>query len=158
MELIRASKDHFSIVEEIVKSTIITVYPNYYPQGAVDFFLDHHSNIAVQKAIIDEKVYLIKTDNDFVGTGSIDKNEIKRLFILPKYQGKGYGTSIMNKLEKDVFDSYSEIYIDASLPAHDMYIYRGYIPVEYHKIKTENGHYLCYYSMKKSNNALCSGR
>lgn len=154
MELIKASDEHFYITKWIVKNTIETIYPNYYPKGAVEFFLSHHSDDAIKNAIINGTVYLIHDDDKIVGTGSIEGNEIKRLFILPQYQGKGYGTGIMNELEKIIFSNYPEACVDASLPAYEMYVHRKYVPVEYHRIKTENGHYLCYHLMKKSNTSL----
>lgn len=154
MILIKAFDEHFNTVKYIVKNTIETTYPNYYPKGAVDFFLCHHSDDAIKEAIINGSVYLIQDNDKFIGTGSINGNEINRLFVLPQYQGNGYGTALMNELEKIVFSNYSEIVLDASLPAYEMYVHRGYVPIEYHRIKTENGHYLCYHVMKKCNHAL----
>lgn len=152
MKLIKASDKHFHTVKFIVKTTIETVYPDYYPKGAVDFFLCHHSDDGIRKAIIDGGVYLIQDDDKIIGTGSINGNEISRLFVLPQYQGNGYGTAIMDELEKIIFCSHSQIVLDASLPACEMYAHRGYVPIEYHRIKTENGHYLCYHVMKKLRN------
>ncbi len=150
MNLVRAMGNHLETVKFIVKNTIETIYPNYYPAGAVDFFLKHHSENTIKKAILDGSVYLLQDEDTYVGTGSINKNEIGRIFVLPQYQGKGYGTALMNELEKIIYRNYTEIILDASLPAYEMYIHRGYVPMEYHSIKTENGHYLCYHVMKKS--------
>lgn len=152
MKLIKASNDHFQAVRFIVKTTIETVYPDYYPKGAVDFFLCHHSDEEIKKAVIAGGVYLIQDDDKIMGTGSINGNEISRLFVLPQYQGKGYGTAMMDELERIVFCNHSQILLDASLPAYGMYVHRGYVPMEYHSIKTENGHYLCYHVMKKLRN------
>lgn len=154
MELIKASVEHFDTTKWIVKNTIETIYPNYYPKGAVDFFLCHHSDDAIKKAILSGEVYLIQYEDKIVGTGSIVENEIKRLFVLPQFQGKGCGTAMMNELEKIIFSNYTEIFLDASLPAYEMYVHRRYVPIEYHRIQTENGHYLCYHVMKKSNSPL----
>ena len=99
-------------------------------------------------------VYLFQINDKIVGTGSIEECKINRLFVLPKFQGKGYGKYIMNELEKIIFVNYLEVFVDASLPAYEMYVHRGYIPVEYHRIKTKNNHFLCYHVMKKLNNTL----
>ncbi len=149
MMLIKALDTDFDTVKSIVTDTIETVYPNYYPRGAVDFFLRHHSDDAIKKAITGEAVYLIKAADKTIGTGSIEKNEIQRLFVLPKYQGSGYGTAIMNELEKIIFKNHTEIVLNSSLPAYEMYLRRGYVSMEYHRMLTENGHYLCYHIMKK---------
>ncbi|BAE82859.1 GNAT family N-acetyltransferase [Desulfitobacterium hafniense] len=154
MGIIKATYEHFEIVQKIVNETIGTVYPNYYPQGAVVFFLRHHSREAIQKAIAGNEVFLLEAEGEFVGTGSIKENEINRLFVLPAYQGKGFGTFMMDELEAIVFAAYPEAVLDASLPAYEMYSHRGYVPVEYHRIKTDNGHYLCYHVMKKG----CCGK
>lgn len=154
MELIKASDEHFDIIKEIVKNTIETVYPNYYPKGAVDFFLEHHSDDAIKSAISNGMVYLFQVNDKIVGTGSIEECKINRLFVLPEFQGKGYGKYIMNELEKIIFVNYLEVFVDVSLPAYEMYVHRGYVPVEYHRIKTKNNHFLCYHVMKKLNNTL----
>lgn len=148
MELIKARQEHFSIVKNIVNNTINHIYPNYYPEGAVEFFLSHHSDENIKNAIERKEVYLLLEKNNFIGTGSIKENEICRLFVLPQYQGQGYGTKIMDTLEKLLFESFDEVKLDASFPAYDMYIKRGYIPTAYNKILTEKGHYLCYHVMK----------
>ena len=51
MEIIRATNAQFQTVRDIVKTTIETVYPNYYPSGAVDFFLSYHSDEAIRETI-----------------------------------------------------------------------------------------------------------
>ncbi|ROR29166.1 acetyltransferase (GNAT) family protein [Mobilisporobacter senegalensis] len=147
-ELFVATRDQFNIIKEIVIKTISSIYPKYYPKGAVEFFLAHHSDKNIMDAIDRQEVYLLRSENSYVGTGGIKENEINRLFILPEYQGKGYGTKMMDKLEAIILKEYNDIILDASLPAYEMYIKRGYIPIDYHKILTQYGDYLCYHVMK----------
>ncbi|PRR82037.1 GNAT family N-acetyltransferase [Clostridium vincentii] len=149
MELIKATQKHFNIVKDIVCNTINDIYPNYYPKGAVDFFLTHHSDENIKNAIQKNEIYLLLEGNNFVGTGSVKENEVCRLFVLPQYQGKGYGHKIMDILENLLFKSFDEVTLAASFPAYNMYIKRGYFPIDYHKILTENGDYLCYHVMKR---------
>ncbi len=40
------------------------------------------------------KTRIVMVHGNIIGTGSIRKNEICRLFILPEYQGKGYGSRL----------------------------------------------------------------
>lgn len=44
-------------VAAIVKETIQRVYPHYYPPGAVQFFLDLHSKIRIEEAMLSEEIY-----------------------------------------------------------------------------------------------------
>ena len=136
-------------VAAIVRETIQKVYPHYYPMGAVQFFLDLHSEVRIEKVMSSEEIYLVMVQGTIIGTGSIRKNEICRLFILPEYQGKGYGSRLMDLLEARIFENYPKVHVDASFPAESMYLKRGYQIVSYEKIETENGDFLCYHTMEK---------
>ena len=141
--------DDPKLTAALVKETIQSVYPRYYPQGAVRFFQDLHSEEQIRAVTGKEKIYLITADGILAGTGSIRKNEICRLFILPAYQKSGYGSRLMDFLEEEVFKDYPLIHIDASFPAESMYLKRGYQITAYEKIETENGDFLCYHTMEK---------
>ena len=141
--------DDSAVVSEIVGRTIKTIYPHYYPSGAVQFFLDLHSKARIEEVMSFEEIYLVMVQGKLIGTGSIRKNEICRLFILPEYQGKGYGSSLMDLLEAKVFGNHRKVHVDASFPAESMYLKRGYQIASYEKIEAENGDFLCYHTMEK---------
>lgn len=135
-------------VVAIVKKTIQEIYPGYYPSGAVQYFLNLHSKARIEEAMASEEIYLVEIQGKVIGTGSIRKNEICRLFIIPEYQNRGYGSSLMDFLEKRIFEHYLKIHVDASFPAESMYLKRGYKIVSFEKIETENGDFLCYHMEK----------
>lgn len=137
-------------VAEIVETTIKAVYPHYYPAGAVQFFLDLHSEQKIFEAMDREEIYFAVVQGEIIGTGSIRENDICRLFILPGHQAKGYGSRLMDLLEDMVFANAQTVHIDASFPAESMYLKRGYRIVSYEKILTEGGDFLCYHTMEKS--------
>ena len=137
-------------VAEIVEQTIRAIYPHYYPSGAVQFFLDLHNEQRIREALAREDIYFAVAQGKIVGTGSIRENEICRLFILPEYQAKGYGSRMMDLLEDMIFRKYHVVHIDASFPAESMYLKRGYRIKTYEKIETEYGDYLCYHTMEKT--------
>lgn len=137
-------------VADIVRKTIQTIYSKYYPTGAVQFFLNLHCEEHIKKAMTEEQVYFAIVKGTIIGTGSIRKNEICRLFILPQYQKKGYGSRLMDCLEEIVFKNHKTIHIAASFPAERLYLKRGYKIISYEKIETENGDFLCYHIMEKS--------
>lgn len=142
----RADLEELEVVKHIVHTTIKEIYPHYYPRGVVKFFLNHHSENNIQKAIETEIVLLLNVDGTIVGTGSVHKNEINRVFVLPKFQGLGYGTKLLEDIiEKD----YSKIILDSSLPAYNLYHKHGYLPVKYEKIITSNKDVLCFHTMEK---------
>ena len=89
--ILKAEDKHLDIVSEITQQTISEIYPHYYPMGAVEFFKAHHKDSNILADIKKGIVYLLKYNDDFVGTVTIKDNEICRLFVLPKFQHKGYG-------------------------------------------------------------------
>lgn len=149
IKIIKATLVDINAVKNIVHTTIKTIYQHYYPLDVVHFFLGHHSDENIKNGIETETVLLLEIDGIIVGTGSTYKNEVVRMFVLPQFQGLGYGTLLMNELEDILSKKYSEIMLDSSLPAYNMYIKRGYMPIEYKKIITPNKDVLCFNIMKK---------
>ena len=150
MSIKQAVLSDLSIVKKISEVTISEIYPHYYPKGAVDFFLTHHSEANIFSDIRLNRVFLcLDAKQNVVGTVTIKTNEICRLFVLPSYQGKGYGTELLDYAEKEISCQYSKIVLDASLPAKKIYLHRGYRDVEFSIIATENSDFLCYDVMEK---------
>ena len=149
MKIIKATTEEINSVKEITRSTISAVYPHYYPKGAVDFFLKHHGDDKIIKDISRDCVYVMSVENIDVGTVTINENEINRLFVLPEFQGKGYGSALLDFAENKIAEDYSEIILAASLPAKKLYQKRGYTETSFDTIHTDNGDLLCYDMMKK---------
>lgn len=157
MDIIKADTSMAETVRNIVRTTINAVYPHYYPAGAVRFFLEHHSDEKIIGDIKAGKVWLLLTDEDVpAGTVTVDGNDIGRLFVLPEYQGKGFGGKLLRFAEEKVFAGYDEAVLDSSLPAKQIYLKKGYIPQDYHIIDTFGDH-LCFDSMLKKKEDLESG-
>ncbi len=150
MNIIQAGSQDIFTIQEIVHTTINAIYPKYYPTDVVRFFLDRHSIDHTKKAISEEYILLVKEDGRFIGTGSISGNEIKRMFVLPEFQSKGYGSLLLSRLEQRAAeDGYTLVELDSSLPAYGLYERKGYIPVKNKRIVTQNGQVLFYHRMSK---------
>ena len=144
-----ANEFDFEYVKRITQTTIKTVYPKYYPSGAVQFFCDHHSDEKILEDIKANRVYLIENEENEVGTVTICGNEINRLFVFTKYQHMGYGRALMDFAEKMISKETDTVVLDASLPAKKIYLLRGYKETAYNIIKTDNGDYLCFDVMER---------
>ncbi len=150
MKITAAKEADFDTVRSITQQTIKAVYPHYYPKGAVDFFLAHHSDENIMRDIRNGDVFLLYTDNnEAAGTVTTEKNEINRLFVLPKYQGHGFGGALLLFAEERIAENYDIAELSVSLPAKAIYLKKGYVFKEYCAIKTENGDYLCFDNMEK---------
>ena len=146
----KATKEQIAIVQSIVYEVINTIYPKYYPIDVVNFFLNHHCEENILPDIEKGNVYLLLKDGCYFGTGSIDENHMNRIFILKEYQGKGYGSYLMDFLEEQILSMYDSVYVDSSLPAFNLYLKRGYIPLIYNEELVENDCVLCYHTMVKA--------
>lgn len=151
MKLFRASVNDAKAIQNIVHTTISHTYSKYYPSGVVKFFLEYHSQENIIKDIKSGEVLLIEQDGELVATGSLYKNEIKRVFVLPDYQGLGCGGLIMDELERLIVKNcYDEAILQASLPAYGIYLNRGYKSIGYEQLKVFNDEILFFHVMRRA--------
>ena len=149
MRLVKANISDLDDVRWITQTTIMAVYPKYYPAGAVEFFSKHHSDEKIKADIEAGYVYILEDEGKGVGTVTVSGNHINRLFVLPECQHKGYGRYMMDFAEEKIAKEHKTIELDASFPAKKIYLKRGYKEIEYNTIETDNGDKLCYDVMVK---------
>lgn len=149
MEINKARKEDIRLIYDLVQDTIKNTYSKYYPIEVVDFFCKHHSEENILRDIEKGYVDIFLVDGKLVGTGSCEGNHITRVFVLPEYQGRGYGSFIMQHLEELVAKEYTHAQLDASLAASHMYEKRGYVTLSHERIQVENGAVLVYEIMEK---------
>ena len=145
----KALADDLHTVFEIVQTTIAEVYPHYYPAGAVHFFQEHHSTAHIAEDIAKGCVFLLCIGDVPVGTVTVNEYEINRLFVLPAFQGRGFGKQLMEFAESEISAHYEFAELSSSFSAQEMYLRYGYIPFEFRKIACQNGDWLCYSQMRK---------
>ena len=148
MKIIQALPENFPEVKYITQTTIRTVYPHYYPAGAVQHFCGHHSDERIMKDIAAGNVFLMIDGNCAVGTVTTAGDKLNRLFVLPEYRHRGYGRALLDFAEQRILAEHGAVLISASLPAKEIYLKRGYRITDCHVVPTENGDYLCYDSME----------
>lgn len=116
----------------------------------VDFFSRLHSVDNIIKDIEQGKIDILIKDGKIVGTGSYIENHITRVYVLPEYQGQGFGSMIMDKLEKDIFTRYYCCELDASLSACIFYENRGFRSIKNVKYDIGDGKTMIYEMMRKT--------
>lgn len=144
-----AKLEELQAVYDVVQQTIKTIYPKYYPMEVVDFFCQHHSRDAIAEDIKNGYISVLKIDGTIIATGSFMDNHITRVYVLPKYQKKGYGTYIMKNIEDQIGEKYDKAYVDASLPAAALYEKLGFVTVNHQRYPVENEVILAYEVMEK---------
>ncbi len=146
---IKSTEAHLDAIADLVRETITTIYPKYYPKEVVDFFRSHHDRDAIASDIRAGNVWALFMDERLVGTGSRDGNHITRVYVSPDCQRNGFGTFIMRKLEEEICRDSDRIILDASLPASHLYEKFGYRTIRHEKHDVENGVVLVYEVMEK---------
>lgn len=136
-------------VYALVQETIQVVYPKYYLKEIVDMFCEFHSFENIIRDIETKNTYILVENEEIIGTGTKNENHITRVYVLPQYQKNGYGTFIMNQLEKIIKEKYDSVSIDASLPACRLYANLGYRTVDHGIWECKNGVIQVYEIMKK---------
>ena len=149
MEFQLAKREHLEQVYALVQETIQAVYPKYYLPEIVEMFIEYHSREHVLQDILARNTYILLQGDTIVGTGTKQENHITRVYVLPKFQGKGYGTYIMKQLEELIKKQYNRINIDASLPACRLYARLGYTTVDHGIWECKNGVIQVYEIMEK---------
>ena len=112
MEFKQAKLKHANRVYELVQENIIAVYPKYYLPEIVDMFCEFHSKENITADIEANNTYVLLENDEIIGTGTKKENHITRVYVLPEFQHKGYGTIIMKQLEELIKMSYDYVYID----------------------------------------------
>lgn len=137
-------------VRKVIVDTIEACYPAAYCKEAVDFFKDHHRVKKLVKSAKKDYIVVLEMDGSIVGTGTLEGDEITRVFVLPEYQGLGLGKAIMETLEEKArSQGIKAVNIDASLVSLDFYHHLGYETTSVMYIPLENGQRLDYEEMKK---------
>jgi lactoylglutathione lyase len=149
MEIITATTEHLSIIHDIATAVICDIYPRYYPKGAVDIFLGYQTYECIQKDIERGSIYLLKTQNGFVGTVTVVSNHVSRLFVLKEHQRKGYGTVLLRFAEQKIFEQSNTVLLCSSLPSVTLYQKHSYQCISFHTEQAKNGDVLWYPLMEK---------
>ena len=149
MQLMLAKNHDAPQVYTIVQETIKVVYPKYYLKEIVDMFCEFHSPENITKDIEAKNTYILMENKKIIGTGTKNENHITRVYVLPQYQKKGYGTFIINQLEEIIKEEYDYVDIDASLPACRLYSNLGYQTIDHGIWECKNGVIQVYEIMKK---------
>lgn len=149
MKYIKATEEYVEQIYSLVQDTIMRIYPKYYPKEVVKFFCELHSKENILEDIKNGCVDVLLVDDNLVGTGSYKDNHITRVYVAPDFQGRGYGSYIMDNLENIIALKNDTVYLDASLPASSLYENRGYKTIKHHKWNVDNGAVLVYEVMEK---------
>lgn len=146
----RCTPSRLDEVLDITRDTILTSYAEHYPREAVQYFLNYHSPESVLDDIEGGYTAVLNNSGRTVGTGTLRETNVKRVFVLPGFQGRGFGKMLMRHLE-DYAGLQGLRFLDlhSSLPAKRFYDSLRYRTLVYSQIPLGNNTTLDYYRMAK---------
>ncbi len=137
-------------VRRLVVLTIDAKYPAVYPPRAVDYFKQFHSEDRIMNDAEQGLTVVLELDGRIVATGTVVGNNIRRVFVLPEYQGRGLGKQVMTRLERHALaEGVESVELDVSLVSKRFYDRLGYRLAKRDYVPLEDGQRLDYYLMTK---------
>lgn len=134
-----------SQLNQMIHKTIEYSYSGIYPDRAVMFFKNYHSENTILERARKGEVLVLEKDGTIIATGSIVGNEISGVFVEPKSQGFGLGSEIMFELEKRAKTKrIPEVTLSVSLPSIKFYENLHYEILDDLEIDVGDGQYLKY--------------
>lgn len=115
-------KFHRQALECIRRSVEISNSPDY-PSSIIDFQLNIQYTMDWIKEKMQSRYFIVAMlDNQIVGTGSLEGDEIKAVFVDPDYQRRGIGRAIMEELERyGKSKGLQEIELNSTITAFEFY-------------------------------------
>ena len=137
-------------VRDLIHKTIDINYLPFYNAEAIKYFKDYHNNENILKGTKEGYTIVLEKSNRIIGTATLIDDYITRVFVNPKFQKKGLGKLLMQKLQtKALSAGIRTVKLDSSLPAKKFYDSLGYKTIKKTFVKVKNGKKLDYYKMKK---------
>jgi GNAT superfamily N-acetyltransferase len=133
-----------------IVDTIKQSYYEYYPEEAINHFIDYSNRTDILDDAKNNYVVVIKNENNIIATGTLKYTHIKRVFVSSKYQGQGLGKLIMQDLEqKAKGNNLKLVELHSSLFAKKFYDSLHYKMFKIGNVKVDNGELLYYQRMAK---------
>jgi len=155
MVISRFKEEQAKEVSDLIRTTIRISNTKDYPLELMEQLIESETPEHVIERASWTHFYVAQDDGRIVGCGAIgpywgkeDESSLFTIFVLPEYQGKGVGRSIIETLENDMFFLRAKrIEIPASITGVPFYLKMGYhykngitTPDEEHLIRMEKNH------------------
>ena len=147
------TREDLETVKRLIYKTIEVSYSDVYPEEAIEYFKDYHSGEHILNDAREGSTIILDFSGKIIGTGTLLGTNIRRVFIDPSYQHRGFGKLVMHKLEEQAFaNGISILDLSASLVSKRFYDSLGYITQKEDYIPVRNKQKLIYYAVVKKLN------
>jgi len=126
LEIRRATAGDAEAVYEIVLGALLETNARDYPASVIGrLVLTLPEGVASR--LEEWHAYVAVVDGRIVGTGSLNDNTVRAVFVHPDYQGSGIGTKLMDAVENAAnVQSVNMLSVRSSITAQTFYAKRGF--------------------------------
>ena len=111
------------LITQTLKETNAADYPHTIIKKVVKNFTPNQ----VAEKMKQRLVFVVTEQGEIIGTASLEKNNVRSVFILPNKQGQQIGTLLMRHLEKFAREQHSStLTVSSSITAEGFYRKLGY--------------------------------
>lgn len=93
-------KSDANVVSKLIRKNDLEVAVKFYPKKVVIARLKEITPAKILKKSLKRICYVADENKKIIGYISLSGNEIKKLFVLPKFHKKGIGRKLLSKIEK----------------------------------------------------------
>jgi GNAT superfamily N-acetyltransferase len=137
-------------VYELVQNTVDISYRNDYSEKAIDMFKGYHSRESILENASDGHTLVAVIDGAIVGTGTLERAHIRRVFVSPQHQRRGIGKLIAAALEKKALAENIEVIdLAAAIGSRTFWESRGFTVEEECFAPSGEERIIRYFSMTK---------
>ena len=126
VEIRRAMAGDAEAVYEIVLRALRETNARDYPESVIDRLVLTLPE-RVSSKLVEWHAYVAVVDGRIVGTGSLNGETVRAVFVHPDYHGRGIGTKLMEAVENAAnVQSVTTLSVQSSITAQPFYAKRGF--------------------------------
>jgi GNAT superfamily N-acetyltransferase len=134
----------------LVQNTIEVSLPESYPPGIVEHFKLIHSREHILNDAVDGHIVLAEQNGELLGTGTLTRNSLHRVYIHPQHQHRGIGSLIVQALEEEAINrEVPFLALGANPLSRRFWESQGFIMQQETYVTMEDGQNLYYFLMEK---------
>ena len=127
VEITPANEAHAEGISKVICDALLQVNAKDYPPKEIDRLVDNFSTFRILDLLKHRLTFVALLEREIVGTGALQDDEIKSVFVSPDLHGMGIGRALMSVLENAASEQGRQLLtVSSSLSAVRFYASMGY--------------------------------
>ncbi|WP_447751191.1 GNAT family N-acetyltransferase [Pseudomonas nicosulfuronedens] len=123
----QARSDDAKAISRVIVAAVRESNGQDYPASVIASVVAHFTPERVIEQLKQRLVFVAVVSDKIAGTGALDGNAVRSLFIAPQQQRKGIGQALMSRIEITALErGIGALLVPASLTAESFYARLGY--------------------------------